>query len=116
MVKMTDMKYSAKEKKERNSPMEMMSKGSDGPDYPYGLSLNLEHEHLTKLGMDKLPKVGATMRVHAKAVVTSVSQSDNHRGKPSRRIELQLQHIGLEDHKPGSAEEAIDQGIKDADE
>lgn len=115
MAKLVDMKYSAKEKADRNNPgIASQTDKYDGPDYPYGLNLTLEHDHLKKLGITTLPKVGSYVNVNARALVTSVRQSETTKGKPNRCVELQLQKIGVGNDGPGSAVEAIDEGLEDA--
>jgi hypothetical protein len=116
MTKLVDMKYSAKEKAERNRPgIAGPTDKYDGPDYPYGLNLTLEHDHLKKLGLIALPKVGSYVNVNARALVVSVRQSESTKGKPNRCVELQLQKIGVGKDGPSSAVEAIDYGIDDAE-
>lgn len=102
-MKMTDMKMTKAEKKE-SSPVP--SSEYNGPDFPYGLRLNLDNASLEKLGLDKLPKVGAKMMVHAMGVVVEVSQheSKNHE---SRRVEIQLQRLAVEDEDESDELEAI---------
>lgn len=90
-MKLTDMKMSKAEKKE-SSPCAV----DNQPEYAYGLRLNLDNAALEKLGFDSLPKVGTKMMVHAMGVVVEVSQheSKNHE---SRRVEIQIQRLGVED-------------------
>lgn len=108
-MKLCDMKYSKKEKAEQESPKLATSVG--GSDYPYGLSLSLDTEQLKKLGISSMPKIGKIMQLKAVAVVTSVSQSDSQGGGVSRRMELQLQKLGLEEGHE-SAEEAMGEAIE----
>lgn len=100
---MTEMKMTKAEKKE-TSPM--VASAYDGPDYPYGLKLCLDNASLEKLGLDTLPKVGAKMMVHAMGVVVEVSQheSANHE---SRRVEIQIQRLGVEDEDESDELSAI---------
>lgn len=115
MTKLVDMKYTAKEKAERNKGMDAApAEKYTGPDYPYGLNLTLEHDHLKKLGIGTMPKVGSYVNITARALVTSVRQSESTKGKPNRCVEMQLQKIGVGDDGPSSATEAVDEGLKDA--
>lgn len=68
-----DMKKTKKEKK--NS--EPMAIKADAPEYPYGLTIDLNDDSLDKLGIDTLPAVGDVFTVTAKARVTRVSQSSS---------------------------------------
>lgn len=88
---MVDMKRSKAEKKSTDTPMK-----SPGDDYGYGLEVRLEHEHLKKLGITKLPQVGQKMNLAAHAHVTNVSE---HHGEgdstPRRHVTLQLRKMEL---------------------
>jgi len=85
------MKLSKQESKEATTP------GVEkGPRYPYGLCISLEKETLDKLGMSKLPKVGSTITVSARAKVESVSERDSTGGGKHRSMSLQITDIGLE--------------------
>lgn len=86
-------------------------------EYPYGLTLRLEDGTLVKLGMDKLPKVGTKMRIEAVGVVTEVRSSQRRSGANDRCVEIQIQKMEVEaGGAPGSAEEAVEEGIEDATE
>lgn len=61
----------------------------DKPEYPYGLSINLDNESLKKLGMEELPQVGDTMMVMAKVEVRSVSSYDTTEGD-DKNVSLQI--------------------------
>lgn len=102
-MKLTDMKMTKAEKKE-NSPM--VASEYSGPDFPYGLKLCLDSSSLEKLGFDALPKVGAKMSVSAVGVVVEVGQheSKNHE---SRRVEIQIQRLGIEDEDESDELESI---------
>lgn len=100
MPKLADMKMSKAQKTEMNSPVA----ASDSPSYPYGLTLRLDSASLDKLGMSKLPKVGAKVMVHAMGVVTSVSQHES-KNNDSRNVEIQLQEMGVESAEPATEKE-----------
>lgn len=96
MKSLVDMKMSKAQKKD----MMPTAVGADsGPDYPYGIRLQLDSGSLDKLGMSKLPKVGAKVMVHAMGVVTSVSQHES-KNNDSRNVEIQLQEMGVESAEP----------------
>lgn len=100
-MKLSDMKLSKAQKKDT---MPMAVSADSGPDYPYGLRVSLDSAALNKLGISKLPKVGAKMSLQAVGVITSVSQheSKNH---DSRSVEIQLQEIGVESAEPATEKE-----------
>lgn len=116
-MKMTDMKRTKKERKDESGPMKY-----DGEEYPYGLSVRLDHHSLKKLGMhENLPKVGDKIKLHAHAHVVSVSQHNREgEGNPNTHVELQLRHMGVEHGadkgmgKSGDTEEAMNKGMKGA--
>lgn len=116
MVKLTDMKRTKAERKENTSPMKT---GED--DYPYGLSVRLDHHSLKKLGMHegKLPKVGSKIHLHAHAHVKSTSESSRDGGKPDRHMELELRHMAVEgkgenQEEKGGDTEDMNKGMKHA--
>lgn len=113
MVTKVDMAYTAKEKKERNEPSKSTAIGSS-PEYPYGMTLRLEDDQLKKLGMDSLPKVGASIALEATCKVVSVSKNESVQGHSSRCVELQIQKLGL-DTEPDGMEGAIKRGAREAD-
>jgi len=92
-MKIVDMKRTAAEQK---AAQERYSIPSDaGPDYPYGLCLNLGKDELAKLGIDTLPEVGDEFHVYAVACVTRVSQSASQEGEDSKGVELQITQMGV---------------------
>lgn len=112
MSKMVDMARTKAEikarDKEHSKPM-----ASEG-DYPYGLSVDLDHTMLEKLGIKTLPKVGDKLHLHAHAHVKSVSEDHRDGGKKSRRVELQLRKMMLESSKPSPEGEVEDSNFKGA--
>jgi hypothetical protein len=99
-MKMADLKMTKAQKKE----MAPTAVAADSPEYPYGLTLRLDSGSLDKLGMSKLPKVGAKVMVHAMGVITSVSQHES-KNNDSRNVEIQLQEMGVESAEPVTAKE-----------
>lgn len=121
-MKMTDMKRSKKERKEESEGMGHKI-GED--DYPYGLSIRLDHHGLKKLGLHEgaMPKVGSKLTLHAHAHVKSAGESHHEGGKPNRHLELELRHMNIEGGaqngskklmgKDGDSEE-MHKGMKDS--
>ena len=70
------------------------------PDYPWGLTLNLETDELQKLGMAMLPEVGTeyTMTATVKVTRKEESATTTERGAKSERrcIALQVTDLALE--------------------
>lgn len=78
----------------------------DGPDYPWGLCLNLGKDELAKLGITELPKVGDEFHIYGVACVTRVSQSASQdTGEDSKSVELQVTALGVmqEDESGGGS-------------
>lgn len=67
----------------------------DAPAYPWGLRLELNDESMKKLGMEKLPEVGATLTLHAKVKVERVSQNDSAEGGKRQDMSLQITDMDL---------------------
>jgi hypothetical protein len=104
----------------RQSGKESLSPSSVGkfkPDpYSYEHKITLDDAALTKLGMDT-PKVGDVFHVMAHGHVTSVSQDESQNGGKSRHVSLQLKKMGTQKApKGGSALDAVNSGIKSAQE
>lgn len=99
-MKMSDMKMSKAQKKD----MAPTAAEADAPSYPYGLSIRLDSASLDKLGITKLPKVGAKVMVNAIGVITSVSQHES-KNNDSRNVEIQLQEMGVESAEPMTSKE-----------
>lgn len=78
MEKFISMKRSAKDK--RKDMGEPCAVDAIAPDYPWGLTINLDTDELEKLGIAKsLPNVGDKFTIMAKVVVTTVSQTASTR-------------------------------------
>ena len=74
---------------------------SNGPSYPHGLSIRLDHEGMKKLGMKKMPKIGSKHKIMAHAHVSSVREShDMHSKNPDRSLEMQITHMAMEKGEP----------------
>lgn len=70
---------------------------SNAPRYPWGLTISLDEKTLAKLGLDEDPEVGDYIDLRAFASVTSVSRNERGNGEISRRIELQIERLAVED-------------------
>lgn len=93
MTKLADMSLS---KAERKESMPQAVSESDGPRFPYGLTLRLDNASLEKLGIDSLPKVGAKMVIQAEGVVISVSSHESE-NRDDRNVEIQIQKLAVSD-------------------
>ncbi len=82
---MVNMKMSKEEAKEQCSPST-----DEGPRYPYGLSINLDDDALTKLGIGDSVNVGDEVLITAKATVTSKSGYQTMVGDSENSIGLQI--------------------------
>jgi hypothetical protein len=110
---MKDMKISRKNADTKNEAG--IPAAHDGPEYPHGLSVHLNHESLKKLGLHKdPPQVGDKLHLQAHAHVTSARQDANG----EHHVELQLRKLDLKDNTPGEEEmhegmhKAVDKAVK----
>lgn len=87
---LVDLKRSKAEKKRDEMPGKI-----GGDDYPYGLRVNLDHESLQKLGIDKLPAVGEKLHLHAHAHVVSAEERSTEGGKKHRSVGLELRKMQI---------------------
>jgi hypothetical protein len=95
---MSTLKSVKLDKKAREEKYAESAIASDGPEYPYGLQLNLDDETIEKLGL-ALPEVGKDLALVARVNVTAVSASENtYGGKKEKRrsITLQITEMCLE--------------------
>jgi hypothetical protein len=67
----------------------------EGPEYPYGLCIDLNDEVLAKLGITDLPKTGTEYLLTAQCVVKSVSENQMQGEKPMRSMCLQITDASL---------------------
>lgn len=87
------------------SPGEMKGPSSmccepHGPQYPYGLRLDLGEEEIAKLGLDELPDLDDTVVVMAVAMVKSRNEMKSDDGKVYRNLCLQITAMNLKEGKP----------------
>lgn len=107
---MMDMKRTKADKKAESEKYDGHKLGED--DYPYGLSIRLDHHSLKKLGMHEghLPKVGSKLKIHAHAHVKSAGENSRDNGHKERHLELELRHMSVEGHEPGKGKGAEKDG------
>ena len=89
-LSLRDMRHTREEKKD-HAPM--AASEYSGPEYPYGLRLQLDDHELEKLELE-LPAVGDHFRVVASGCVKAVSSSDHGSGE-RRHVEIQLEKLLL---------------------
>jgi len=87
-VKLTSMKLPAREPAQT-----IVAEAPEQPRYPYGLSLSLDDETLSKLGMG-LPSVGKSFLLQARVKVTGAMEAEGESGK-MRNAQLQIEDMGL---------------------
>jgi hypothetical protein len=82
--------------------------------------LYLEHHHLAKLGMDKMPPVGSKIRISGLAHVGATSEDHNPgiKGKPTKRMtlhlhQMELGHEGITDEVKSESQKAGAKGEMD---
>lgn len=97
-MKLVDMKISKAAAKEASSPS--LAEG-DGPRYPYGLSLTLDHDALDALGLD-MPKVGTTLLLTALVDVTSCSMNEQQDQEARLSVGLQITDMALDKAPKGA--------------
>lgn len=108
--KLTSMKTTPAEMKARQEKYSGSSIATDGPSYPYGLSISLDDESLEKLEVDVTDlAVGSTMVVVAKVKVSSVSSNQSDGGPSRQSVSLQITEMCLEPEgaKAGDAADAL---------
>lgn len=100
---LVDMKRSKKESKE-SSP-----KIAQDP-YGYGLNLELDHDHLQKLGIKQLPETGAVLHLRAHAHVRNTSEHNDESGTPRRSVSLQLRRMELKAEQKAAEDPSVQEG------
>ena len=102
-MKLVDMARTPAEQQEEAAEA-MQPASMEAQAYPYGPSLTLCDDVLTKLGMDALPTVGATCNIQAVGRVTTVRQSASDTGGEYRSVEIQITQLGLDTQGKSAAE------------
>jgi len=90
MAGLTDLKRTAADKKAERKRWEEPVMASD--DYPYGLSIHLDHETLAKLGVDLDAEDEVT--ITGQCVVTESSVNTNN-GVTTKRAVLQIRKMKI---------------------
>lgn len=83
-MSLVNMKMSAEESKVYSG------EEIESPEYPYGLTIDLDDDSLAKLGITSLPKVGSEMMITAKCVVKGVSSNQYQGSDEESRVCLQI--------------------------
>lgn len=84
-----------------------------GDKYPYGLRIELNNDAVKKLGLSSLPKAGKRMKLVAEVRVIGSRMNQRDGGETERNLDLQIEKMDLTS-TPGSALEAVNEGIKAA--
>lgn len=106
MAKMVDLKRTAAERKAERAKYDKPGH-IGGDDYGYGLTVRLDHEHLKKLGITKMPKAGDVLHLHSKAHVKSTSEHSED-GGDRKHMELELRHMAI-----GATERAKEEDVQE---
>lgn len=94
MAKLVSMKI---DRKAREKMMDAPTLATEGPQYPWGLSLSLEQESLKKLGLSVGElEVGQEVSVIAKARVVSLSSNQSEGNDKNESASLQLTDVCVE--------------------
>ena len=81
---MMDMKQS-----QRPEGSDTLGLEAKGPEYPYGLRLDLDFEAMKKLGLDQpLPTVGQTMEIKASVKIIAVRAVDGEENNTSAELQI----------------------------
>lgn len=95
MSKLVSVKISKAEATKHSEPSTL---ATEGPRYPWGLSINLDEDTLETLDLDIDDfKVGGTMTLIAKVEVTGVSSSETQSSGANENVSLQITDLCLED-------------------
>ena len=87
-------------------------KAAEAPKYPYGTTLDLNDDTLSKLGLESLPAVGTEVTIMAKAMVTRVSMYEEQGGAESC---MALQITDMDITVPEGGKSAAQKLYKDKD-
>lgn len=63
-----------------------------------GIHVNVDHDHLRKMGHKTPPKVGSHVELHAKARVKHVRTHHDEHGHPRHHVELEITHAAMKPH------------------
>ncbi len=112
LPELVDLKLSKSERKEAIKPPSEYS----GPQYPYGLCLDLNEDTLEKLGIKDLPGVGDEMHFIAVAHVTSARSSEYEESGLSKSICLQISDMAIIKREKASEDSPNDSAHKESKE
>lgn len=101
---MVSMVISEKEKKD-NSVTSILD---DRPQYPYGLSINLGPDEISKLGLDKMPQAGDKLGMMANVTVSAINMENNQGDDRKFRMTLQITDMEIE---KGEKDKSIESSI-----
>lgn len=105
-------KKSASKAKSGQGPAEVMSKDAEHQEPP---RMYLEHHHLEKLGMKKMPSVGSKVRISGLAHVGATSEDHDSmapaggKGGMKRRMTLNMHEMEIGADGPDNDEEQAEQ-------
>lgn len=96
----------------KETMMEYTPSAAEAPKYPYGTTLDLNDDTLSKLGLESLPAVGTEVTIMAKAKVTRVSMYEEQSGAESC---MGLQITDMDITVPGNSKSVAQKLYKDKD-
>lgn len=95
MADLIDMAKSAEQKAKEALPYDAPEKASsDVPDYPWGLSINLDHEGVKRLGLEGCEHDGKPLNITAVGVITECA-SNSYNGEIRKTMSIQLQKMSV---------------------
>lgn len=105
MAKLVSMKIS---KAEREARYAEPSVAADAPQYPWGMSINLDSDACKKLGLDVDElKPGQKLGLVATVEVTSLSVNKSQGGGDNQNVSLQITECCIETGDAADAAEAL---------
>jgi hypothetical protein len=96
---------SKKEAYESSKPV--LSLGGEGPEYPSGLCLYIDHETLEKLNFKNLPSVGEKFHLKGFAMVKSVSMNKSENGSEDKNVSFQITNLAMHTIEEESMERSL---------
>lgn len=107
------MKVTAAERKAREAKYDKPCVAGSSEQYPWGLRINLDSQSMAKLGFDDPFPVEKVLTMNAKVRVISGRCERRANGEDECSMELQIESMEL---TGGSAIDAMDEGLREADE
>jgi len=105
-MKLTPKEEMKEDKLEGECPTCTEDEKSEGPEYPWGLKINLDTDTLTKLGISELPKIGTSMMLHAKVFVCDMYQSESE-GSKNISLGIQITDMSLDAEKTSKSTTSV---------